>query len=526
MKLLVCDRISLRGLDLLKDRKDIKVVFKPDLDFDQLLDEVRDTEALIVRSRTKITREVIEAATQLKVIGRAGTGVDNIDVLAATQKGVLVMTTPRANSVSAAEHAFALLISLARGITQAHFSLKAGEWDKSNFVGKELQGKTLGILGLGQIGSLLAKRACAFDMKLIAYDPFVSKHYASEHNVTLEHLNSVFKKSDFLSLHLPLNKKTKGIVCKKTLTLMKNSSFLINTARGGLILESDLLDQLENDLLAGAALDVFEQEPILSSRMRENNRLLLTPHIAGSTVEAQDKAGETIATQVIEYLDKATIVNAVNFFGLTPPESRKLDSFMELAFNLGSFSAQIFDMPLKKVRIRYFGDLSNLDYRPITNHILRSVLDPLLAQPVNEINARTYAEERKIEVVETVSTENQEQTTLISIQLLNSKQSVLVEGSIFEKKKLWLVSIDGIPLQTPLKKFVPFIRNQDKPGVVGNVGTILGENKINIASFVLGRQDNTDKAIGLINTDNLIPEHLMAKIREIPTISYARLVKL
>ncbi len=526
MKLLICDRISPRGLALLKDRDGFSVVYQPGLSGNQLLHEIKDAIALIVRSRTRVSRDVIEAANQLRVIGRAGAGIDNIDLPAATRKGVLVMNTPRANSVSAAEHAFALLMALARRIPRADMSVKAGEWNKTEFLGQELRGKTLGILGLGQIGSLLARHATGFEMRVIACDPFVSQDYASDQNVELEALTSVFENSDFLSLHLPLTDETRGIVCKETLSLMQSSAFLINAARGSLIVESDLLDHLEKGRLAGAALDVFEREPEISQRLRENDRVVLTPHIAGSTVEAQDQVGLTIASQVMNYLEKDAIVNAVNFFSLSTPESAKITAFMELAFKLGSFAAQICDIRVSKVGIRYYGELAGLDYRPISNHILRAVLGPLLAEPVNEVNARTYAGPRGIEVIETVSTRSRGHANLISLQLRNSGETIWVEGSILHQGRIWLVSVDGIPLETPLGNYVLFIRNRDEPGVIGNVGTILGKHHINIASFVLGRADNLNQARGVINTDNPVPAAVMNEIREIPAISYARLVEL
>ncbi len=526
MKLLVCDRISPRGLALLEDRDGFEVAYRPGLSGDELLDEIGDAVALIVRSRTAVTREVIAAAAQLRVIGRAGAGVDNIDLSAATRKGVLVMNTPRANSVSAAEHAFALLMALARRLPRADASIKAGEWDKTSFVGQELRGKTLGVLGLGQIGSLLARRATGFEMQVIACDPFVSQDYASDQKVELEDLTSVFRNSDFLSLHLPLTDETRSIVNKDTLALMKPSAFLINAARGSLIVESDLLDHLENGKLAGAALDVFEREPEISQRLRENDRVVLTPHIAGSTVEAQDQVGLTIAGQVMDYLEKDAIVNAVNFFSLSTPESTEITAFMELASKLGSFASQICEMRISEVGIRYYGGLTDLDYRPISNHILSAVLGPLLAEPVNQVNARTYAGQRGIEVVETVSTRSRGHANLISLQLRNPRETVWVEGSILHQGRIWLVSVDGIPLETPLGNYVLFVRNQDTPGVIGSVGTLLGENNINIASFVLGREDNLAQALGVINTDNPVPEPLMNKIRQIPAISYARLVKL
>ena len=504
----------------------LKVSYQPDLNQDQLLSEIQDAAALIVRSRTQVTAEVIEAASELRAIGRAGSGVDNIDLDTATQKGILVMHTPGGNSISAAEHTFALLIALARKLSGADASVKAGEWNKAAFVGQELRGKTLGILGLGQIGSLLARRAQAFQMRVIAYDPFVGQGYANDLEVTLSDLISVVQESDFLSLHLPLTEGTREIISRKTLSRMKPGAFLINAARGGLIAEDDLLDFLEKGRLGGVALDVFQSEPRVNERLLRSDRVILTPHIAGSTVEAQEQVGHTIATQVVDYLERSLITNAVNFPSLSIGELEKITPFLNLASRLGTFASQICEIRISSIGIRYYGDLTGVDYRPISNHILKAVLQPMLAEPVNEVNARTYASQRGIEVIETVSTSSRDHANLISVQLGNPDETGWVEGAILHEGKIWLASVDGIPLETPLGDYVLFIRNQDTPGVIGAVGTLLGESAVNIASFVLGREDNLSQALGVINTDNPVPEEVMTRIRKIPAISYAQLIKL
>ena len=505
---------------------DLEVSYQPELSQDQLLSEIQDVAALIVRSRTQVTSEVIGAASQLRVIGRAGAGVDNIDLETATHKGILVMNTPGGNSISAAEHAFALLIALARKLPGADASVKAGEWNKAAFVGQELRGKTLGILGLGQIGSVLARRAQAFQMRVIAYDPFVGQRYAGDLEVTLSDLPSVLEAADFLSLHLPLTNETRGIINRETLSLMRSSAFVINAARGGLIAEDDLVDYLEEGRLGGAALDVFENEPSVNKRLLRSDRVILTPHIAGSTVEAQEQVGHSIATQVVDYLQKDLISNAVNFPSLSTGELEKIAAFLNLASKLGAFASQICQIRISEIGIRYYGDLARVDYRPISNHLLKAILQPMLAEPVNEVNARTYARQRGIEVLETVSTNSRDHANLISVQLRHPEGTEWVEGAILHQGNVWLVSVDGIPLETPMGDYVLFIRHQDTPGVIGAVGTILGEGEINIASFVLGRDDNLSQALGVINTDNPVPDAVMTKIRKIPAISYAQLIEL
>ena len=526
MKILVTDRISEKGLAVLTGAPGLEVSYQPELGQEQLFAEIRDAAALIVRSRTQVTADVVGAASRLRVIGRAGAGVDNIDLEEATRKGILIMNTPGGNSISAAEHAFALMIALARKLSEADASVKAGEWNKPEFVGQELRGKTLGIVGLGQIGGLLARRAQAFQMHVIACDPFVARTYASDLEVRLCDLPSVLARADFLSLHLPLTDETRGIINRETLSLMKSTAFVINAARGGLVDEDDLLDSVQEGRLGGAAFDVFENEPRLNERLLQSDRVILTPHIAGSTVEAQDQVGRTIATQVVDYLQKSLISNAVNFPSLSAGELEKIASFLKLASKLGTFASQICQIRISQIGIRYYGDLSEVDYRPISNHLLKAILRPMLAEPVNEVNARTYAAQRGIEVIETASTRSRDHANLISVRLRNPEGMEWVEGAILHQGSVWLVSVDGIPLETPLGDYVLFIRNQDTPGVIGAVGTILGENEINIASFVLGRESNLARALGIINTDNPVPEEVMGKIRRIAAISYAQLIEL
>ncbi len=349
MKILITDPLSEEGVDYLKQQPDLEVVCQSDLSLEALLSEISDAEGLIVRSKTKVTREVLEAASRLRVIGRAGAGVDNIDLEAATRKGVVVMNTPGGNSISVAEHAFALLLALARKIPVADSSLRSGAWNKKAFVGQELHNKTLGLLGLGKIGSIMARRARSFHLKVLAYDPFVSEEYTSDLGVELRTLEEVLSESDFVSLHAPLNEKTKGLINKDTLALMKEGALLINAARGELVVEEDLSDALENGHLGGAALDVFENEPNIYPRLLASDHTVLTPHIAASTVEAQSKVGYEIAQQVAAYLQHEVIVNAVNFPSMTPKELEQIQPYLGLAERLGSFITQVSQIRLSEI---------------------------------------------------------------------------------------------------------------------------------------------------------------------------------
>ncbi|RPI29120.1 MAG: phosphoglycerate dehydrogenase [Acidobacteria bacterium] len=524
MKVLISDNLSPEGVEYLQKQPGLQVVNQPGLAPEALLSEIRDADALIVRSKTKVTREVIEAGQQLKAIGRAGAGVDNIDLPAATRKGIVVMNTPGGNSVSAAEHAVALLLSLARKIPFADACLRTGKWNKNAFIGQELQGKTLGVLGLGKIGSVVAKRIMAFDTKVLAFDPFVTEQYAHDLGVELKPLEEILQRADFLTLHLPMNEKTLGLINKDRIALMKKGASIVNTARGKLIVEEDLIEALEQGKLNGAALDVFENEPQINPRLFATGKVIVTPHIAGSTVEAQAKVGYDIAVQIADYLQSEIICNAVNFPSITPKELSQILPFARLGESLGSFLSQISQIRIAEIGIRYYGELTRRNYKPITSYIVKAVLQPSLCETVNEVNAMSYAKERGISVIETVSSRERSYTNMISIQLRSGESSEWVEGALLHQGNPRLVSVDGIPVETQLSGTLLFIRNQDTPGVIGQVGTILGDSKINIASFVLGR--GHEHAVGVVNTDSEIPEACLNRIRAIPAVQSAQVVKL
>ena len=525
MKVLIADAISEEGIDYLR-QAGFEVIYETDLTPAQLRARIGDASAIIVRSKTQITQELIEVADELRVIGRAGAGVDNIDLTAATRKGVLVMNTPGSNSTSAAEHAFALMLALARKIPFADATLREGQWNKKAFTGRELQDKIMGVIGLGKIGSILVERAKAFRMKVVAYDPFVSEKYADDRTVELLPLEEVLSRSDFISLHSPLNENTKGLIRAETLKLMKKGAFLINAARGGLVVEEDVAAALEEGHLGGAALDVFQNEPHITERLLKCKSAVFTPHIAGSTVEAQSQVGYDIAVQVMDFLRRGIILNAVNFPSLSGPETEHIQPYLSLGQKLGSFIGQISQIRLSEIGIRYYGDLTQVNYKPIGSYILESILKPMLSEQINEVNARSHAEERGISVVETVSSRQRSYSNLISIQLRSPETTEWVEGAILRKSDLRLVSIDGIPVETQLGRTILVIRNEDTPGVIGQVGTILGEAKINIASFVLGRDDGQPLAVGVVNTDDTIPSKVVQKIGSIPAVEDARVVRL
>lgn len=524
MKVLISDKISEDGIEYLEKEEGLQVVNRPGLSPEQLLEEIHDARALIVRSKTRVTAQVIGAAPRLRCIGRAGAGVDNIDLTAATRQGIVVMNTPGGNSISVAEHTLALLLSLVRKVPRGDASIKRGEWKKAELTGSELSGKTLGILGLGKIGSIVARRARGFGMPILGYDPFVNERYAEDLEVELCGLDEALSRSDIVTLHLPDNDETKGLIDRRRLELMKPSAFLINAARGALVDEEDLARALENGRLAGAALDVFRDEPRVHPRLASSDKVVLTPHVAGSTVEAQSKVGLDIAVQTVDYLKREVIRNAVNFPSVSPHELEQLEPYMRLGERLGILAGRINQGRCHEIGIRYYGDLGRLNHKPVTNCVLKGVLRTALGDEVNEINARPLAEEREIEIVETVSSRTRSYTNLISIRL-RGQRTEWVEGALLHQGRVHLVSIDGIPIEAPLGEHLLFVRNDDKPGVIGQVGTLLGSAGVNIASFTLGRGGKDRHAVGVVNVDSPIPKDVVDRIAEIPAVGFVRLIK-
>ncbi|HSR66302.1 MAG TPA: phosphoglycerate dehydrogenase [Acidobacteriota bacterium] len=525
MKILISDKLSDEGVEFLEKQQGFQVVNRPGLPPEELLQEVADASALLVRSKTKVTPEVLAAAPLLKVVGRAGAGVDNIDLKEATRRGVVVMNTPGGNSTSVAEHTLALMLALARNIPTADSSMRAGQWKKSELMGQELHGKTLGVVGLGKIGVLVARLARSFGMKVTAYDPFISEQFAADQGIELRELNELLQVSDFVSLHLPVNDDTRGMVNVETLGLMKPTAFLVNAARGPLINEEDLLQALKTGGLAGAALDVFNNEPNPDPRLMATGKVVATPHIAGSTREAQIKVGYGIAQQVTDYLLHDIIRNAVNFPSVSSAEMEKLRPYLDLAERLGAIVGRICGIRFSEIGVRYYGELAKLNTKPVTSRIVNAVLRPSLSEDVNDINARDRAAERGIEVIETVSSRSRSYSNLISIQLRNVEETEWIEGAILHQGNLHLVSIDGIDIEAPLGDHLLFIRNDDKPGVVGQVGTILGNAGINIASFMLGRGARQAHAIGVLNVDDSLSREVLDQIRQVPAVRFAQAIE-
>ena len=527
LKILIADKLSQQGIDLLKREPDWHVDLKSTLTPAQLLDEIGSYDGLLVRSNTKVKAEVIQAAINLKVVGRAGTGVDNIDIDAATKKGIVVMNTPGGNSISVAEHTIALLLSLARYLPEASSSAKQGKWEKRQFTGFELKDKTLGVVGLGRIGIEVVRRAKAFQMNLVVYDPFVSERLAKDLNVKMVSLDQLLAGSDIITLHVPLVEGTRNLVNAQSIARMKNGVRLINTARGELIQEDDLAAALNSGKVAAAALDVFSVEPPNAEHpLLRHPHVIATPHIAASTLEAQETVGVEIAEQVRDFLKEGVIRNAVNFPSVSFEEYQKLGPFLRLGENLGAFLSQISEGRMNEIGIRYYGETVDLNTNLIANAIIVGILKPILCEGVNVINARKILDERGILLIESRSNRVRSYSNLISVRLKTDRREEWIEGTILSQDNLRLVAVDGIDIEAPLHGTILFIRNNDTPGVIGQIGTLLGNNDINIANFALGRSEGNHHAVGVVNVDSEINDEVLRQIGACPSIQFDRVIQL
>jgi D-3-phosphoglycerate dehydrogenase len=525
MKILVADSVSERAVEILREEESWEVVFLPKKPGGNVAEEIRDADALIVRSATKVTSQLLANASRLRVIGRAGVGVDNVDLDAATQKGVVVMNTPGGNAISVAEHTMALLLALARRVPQADASMKQGKWEKKKLEGTELRGKTLGLIGLGQIGAAVARLAKAFEMQVVAYDPYVSSLLAGELDVKLVSLEDVLKSSDFISLHASASAETRHLLNARTLALVRPGVRIVNCARGELINEADLLAALEGGLVAGAGLDVFEVEPPKDPKLVSHLSVIATPHIAGSTEEAQEIVGIRIAEQVRDFLTLGVARNAVNMPPISPEEFKKLEPYIQLGEKLGLFLAQIAGDRIREVRISYDGGLAELNTHLVKNAVLKGILTPALSAQVNLVNAGAIAQQRGVEVAELRSARRATFSNSLGIGLTTEGEPATGLGMVGLRGTLRILGLNDIDIEAPLRGIILFIRNQDVPGVIGKVGTILGDRKINIATFTLGRNPQTQQAIGLVNVDNRVPDEVLEEIRTIPAVRTARVVE-
>ena len=524
MKILVADDLPTSALDLLRAEGwdiDARVGRAPD----QLANDLKDADAIVVRSATRVTSALIDAAPKLRAIARAGTGVDNVDVPAATARGIVVMNAPGANSVSVAELAMALVLALARHIPAADAAMKQGKWEKKKFLGEEVRDKVLGLVGLGRIGQEVARRASAFGMTIIAHDPFVSEQTASHFDAELVGLDDLFSRADYVSLHMPSTDHTRKLVNAERLAKAKKGIRIINTARGDLVDEAALADAIESGQVAGAALDVYDKEPTVDHRLQMLPQVIATPHIAASTREGQELVGAETAAALRDFLRDDVIRNAVNFPSVSPEEFKRLQPFTVLGERLGTFVAQMNDDRIREVSLRYYGELAQSRTGVIVNAVLAGLFKPVLSTGVTVVNARSVAAEHGIEIVESSSTRPRNYTSLISLKIRTSLGERWVEGAVFEKGTPRLVLLDGVGVEAPLEGTMIVMHNADKPGVIGSVGTILGKHGVNIANFALGRDG--DRAIGvvIVDEDAPIPEVVLKELRQVKDIREARLVR-
>ncbi len=525
-RVLVSDPLAEEGLAILRAACDVDV--KTGLKEDELCGILGDYDALLVRSGTEVTAKVIQAGRKLRFIGRAGVGVDNIDVDAATRQGIIVANAPEGNTLAATEHTMAMMQALARNIPQANASLKKKEWKRSKFMGVELNEKTLGIVGFGRIGREVAKRANAMDMRCVAYDPFITKERAAQLGVEMMSIEDLFKVADVITVHTPLIKETRHVINAKSIATMKDGVRIINCARGGIIDEQALYDAIKGGKVAGAALDVFETEPPVDSPLLTLDQVIVTPHLGASTVEAQLNVAVSVAKQCIEVLKGGAAKYVVNAPMIPAEQAEVLEPFASLAEKMGRFAIQTTPGRLSTVEIIYGGELASFanSLKFVTRLALKGLLDPILQQPVNIVNAEFIAKERGITVSETVTQESSGFKNLITLKIRTDKTEESVSGTVFFKGRSRIVAVGGYTMDMVPEGYVIVSRHLDKPGVIGRASTILGKDNINIAGMQVGRVKEGEPALMVLNVDSEVPEKVMEEIRSMPGIFTATFAKI
>ena len=519
-KVLIADKLSPAAVAIFKERG-VDADVKPGLAKDELLAIVDQYDGIAIRSATKVTAEVIKAAKNLKVVGRAGIGVDNVDIPAATAAGVIVMNTPFGNSITTAEHAISLMLALARELPAANASTQAGKWEKNRFMGVEITGKVLGLVGAGNIGSIVADRARGLKMRVIAYDPYLSPERAADLGIEKVELNDLLARSDFITLHVPMTAETRNIISADAINKMKKGARLINCARGGLVDEKALKAALDSGHLAGAALDVFEEEPAKTNILFGNEKVVATPHLGASTTEAQENVALQVAEQIADYLLTGAITNALNMPSISASEAQKVRPWIDLAQKLGAFAGQLTDTSLTAVEILYEGTAASLNTRALTQAALAGLLKPALAD-VNMVNAPIVAKERGIKVSETRRDQQGVYEGYMQISVTAESLKRSVAGTVFSNGRPRLIQIKNIDLDAEFAPHMLYVTNEDKPGFIGRLGTLLGEAQVNIANFNLGRSGPGQDSIALVEIDGAVSEEVLKKIRKLPLVKQAK----
>ena len=515
------------GLEKLLHHPEIQVDIKPKPTQEELANIVKDYDCLLIRSEVKVTKEVIDASEKLKLVCRAGTGVDNVDLQYATKKGVIVMNVPGGNTISACEHTIGLILAMMRNIPQAYVSLKSGKWEREKFTGNELQGKTLGLIGLGRIGSEVAKRMKAFDMKVIAYDPYVSEEYAKQIGVELKSFEEVIKEADIISLHVPKTEETKNLINKDVMMKMKDGVCIVNCARGGIVNENDLYEMLKSKKVAAAALDVFENEPITSSPLFELDNVIVTPHLGASTEEAQIKIAKEVADMIIDFFINGIIRNAVNIPSIDKETYNKLAPYITLLEKVGVLQSKLLEGAVKEIYIQYIGPVfQQLNTYILTSAYVRRFLSNFVDISLNYVNAQVVAKERGILVKETKIAEGKEYKEYINVIVKTTKQENSISEVVINNNDYRIVEINGMDCDVEPEGKIIILSNIDKPGIIGKIGTILGDNNINIGKMFVARRTVGGDAFTFINIDNDLTCELIEKIKQVSGVKEAKFVNL
>tara|TARA_Y100001970_G_scaffold294373_1_gene452167 strand:+ start:74459 stop:76036 length:1578 start_codon:yes stop_codon:yes gene_type:complete len=522
-KVIISDKMSPKAAEVFVSRG-IKVDVQADLSDEKLCSVIKDYDGLAVRSSTQVTEELISYATQLKVIGRAGIGVDNINIPAATSKGIVVMNTPFGNSITTAEHTIAMMMALARQIPTANTSTQAGKWEKSRFMGVELCNKSLGLIGCGNIGSIVARLAIGLRMKVSVYDPYLSNDVASDLGVKKLDLEDLLAEADVISLHVPLNGDTRNILNSQSLKKVKSGCKIINCARGGLIDEFALKDAIQSGIVSGAALDVFSEEPAKDNPLFGMEEIIATPHLGASTLEAQEKVAIQVAEQMSDFLLDGGVTNAINMPSIGVEEMGALGPYLKLADQLGSFAGQLTVSDIKSVTMEFEGDVASLNTEPMSAMFLSGLLRPQL-ESVNAISALSIARERGIDIRELKSTECRDYKTLLRLRVITDEQERTISGTLFSDDKPRIVNIKGIPIEAQLAPSMLYITNDDRPGLIGAMGGALGDAGVNIGTFSLGRSFEGGDAIALISVDGEVPNKVVNLLSELQAVNQVKLLK-
>ena len=517
MKVLVSDKLGDAGVKLFEEEDGIDVDVKTGMSPEELKEVIKDYDALVIRSATKVTEEILEAAENLKVIGRAGIGVDNVDVEGATKRGIIVMNTPTGNVVTTAEHAISMMMALTRNIPQGTSSMKAGRWDKKKLQGREIYNKTFGVIGFGKIGSIAANRARGLKMRVIVYDPVVTPEKIEKAGCESVSLKELYAQADYISVHVPKSKKTAGLINKKAFEQMKDGVMLVNCARGGIVDEDALYEAMQSGKVAGAALDVFSEEPPPADMpLLQLDNLIATPHLGASTAEAQTNVAVMVAKQIINFLKTNTVENALNTPSVSGKELEKLNPFIFLADRMGCLQAQLISGHVKEIKIEYNGNFADVDLKPVTTSFLTGLLDVLSMEDVNAVNAPYIAKEDGIKVSESESDEAMEYNHLLTIEVITDEMSSVASGTVFGRNYPRVVKINDFRLEMKPEGYLTLIHNMNIPGEIGSIGTLLGENSINISKMTVGQEKAGDRNIVFLRTDSALSDEILDALRNLP----------